>query len=866
MAKLSVEIDDLTALIREANNALIDVGSSYSRGSRYLGIISGRSSISTDIQRTYGNVEKELKRIASTLQTTQQVLKELESDTVSSSSGLKKGLQAIGSGIKHFVEPVVKAAGKVRDVVEGLWDSVAGHSEKDLLDKMKMNAEASWKAASAKDFVDANLSSIQIREHLKQHHKELYNLMLDLAKVYKAGGQAAVNQELAKLKASSPDLYKKYGQYAEYARFFGEDAVTPTQKLENYAGRIKRLQDEWAAIGNDKSLTAAQLKERREAIHQNADRLREEMDKVYPGASLVYELADKLKDGKKKEIQDIMKQLSAADPALAYMLEELGRAQAAIDTYNAYDNKDIAKKNIANAEAYRAKIWDSIAIAFPIVSVAMAEDINFKLCYSGANPAQGTPDKPSTSGVTTPPKSPGKTDTTTKTNELTPVYFSQEDPKWKNIMYSSAGKKSETIGTSGCGPTSLAMVLSTLTGKTITPVELCEFSLDNGHRISGSGTSWTFFKAAASEYGIKTTQVESYSKIQDALKEGKMVIASMKPGHFTGGGHFVVITGMETRNGEVWLTVYDPNIDNKKYGNDGKIDQGKKDDGKVTAIGSLIKAEAKQFWIFDPINGAVVSNGSTTTAPKPSTPATSSGTYTVKSGDTLGAIAQRNNTTVDALAKANNIKDVNKISVGQVLVIPGSGTATPSKPQTETKPSTKPVDAGTGTATKVSAKGVAFLHNSEGYSAVIYKDQAGKPTIGYGHLIKAGETFKEPMTKAEADALYEKDIQKYVNSVKALESKYNLNFTQNQLDALVSFTYNLGENIWNKSSTLRDLIVSGNYTDAQIKSAFGAYHHYTDAKTGEKKDSKGLYNRRIDEAEMFLYGDYERRTDRPVQG
>lgn len=45
-------------------------------------------------------------------------------------------------------------------------------------------------------------------------------------------------------------------------------------------------------------------------------------------------------------------------------------------------------------------------------------------------------------------------------------------------------------------------------------------------------------------------------------------------------------------------------------------------------------------------------------------------TYTIKKGDTLTAIAVRFGTTVAAIASANNITDINKISVGQVLVIP----------------------------------------------------------------------------------------------------------------------------------------------------------------------------------------------------
>lgn len=74
------------------------------------------------------------------------------------------------------------------------------------------------------------------------------------------------------------------------------------------------------------------------------------------------------------------------------------------------------------------------------------------------------------------------------------------------------------------------------------------------------------------------------------------------------------------------------------------------------------------------------SSGATTS--KPSTPATSTGTYTVKKGDTLTAIAKKYNTTVDNLVKLNGIKDKNKISVGQKLKVTGSTTNTTGYPKT----------------------------------------------------------------------------------------------------------------------------------------------------------------------------------------
>lgn len=47
--------------------------------------------------------------------------------------------------------------------------------------------------------------------------------------------------------------------------------------------------------------------------------------------------------------------------------------------------------------------------------------------------------------------------------------------------------------------------------------------------------------------------------------------------------------------------------------------------------------------------------------------------YTVQKGDTLSAIAKNHNTTVDTIISENGIQDANKISIGQVLSINGSG-------------------------------------------------------------------------------------------------------------------------------------------------------------------------------------------------
>ena len=70
-----------------------------------------------------------------------------------------------------------------------------------------------------------------------------------------------------------------------------------------------------------------------------------------------------------------------------------------------------------------------------------------------------------------------------------------------------------------------------------------------------------------------------------------------------------------------------------------------------------------------PGSSAVVASPSVGPTPIPTLPSTSR-TYTVRSGDTVGAIAARFGTTVKAIVAANHLADARVIHVGQVLIIP----------------------------------------------------------------------------------------------------------------------------------------------------------------------------------------------------
>ncbi len=132
-------------------------------------------------------------------------------------------------------------------------------------------------------------------------------------------------------------------------------------------------------------------------------------------------------------------------------------------------------------------------------------------------------------------------------------YYNQTDARWALKSYGRS-----TILSGGCGPTALAMVISGLTTERVTPDMVAAWSVLNGYRAEGSGSYWGLMAAGGEHYGL---QVQSVSRrdpqtIVNALSQGKPVIVSMDRGHFTKGGHFIVLRGITAETGKV--EIYDP--------------------------------------------------------------------------------------------------------------------------------------------------------------------------------------------------------------------------------------------------------------------------------------------------------------------
>lgn len=123
-----------------------------------------------------------------------------------------------------------------------------------------------------------------------------------------------------------------------------------------------------------------------------------------------------------------------------------------------------------------------------------------------------------------------------------PVDNKQGDSRWGKTVYTSCGNKSQTIANSGCGPTSMSDIMASWVDHSITPVEMCAYAIAHGFRTTNSGTAWEFFRSVATAYGFTGfVQTKSMATARAALKAGALVVASMGPGYWTSGGHYICL-------------------------------------------------------------------------------------------------------------------------------------------------------------------------------------------------------------------------------------------------------------------------------------------------------------------------------------
>ena len=166
---------------------------------------------------------------------------------------------------------------------------------------------------------------------------------------------------------------------------------------------------------------------------------------------------------------------------------------------------------------------------------------------------------------------------------------------------------------------------------------------------------------------------------------------------------------------------------------------------------------------------------------------------------------------------------------------------------------------------KMSDNGINMLKKFEGSVTkgnkhIIYDDKTGKPvdvnkplpsgaTIGYGHLIKPNEDFRNGISESKATELLRADI---ATAERAVRDNITVPLSQNQFDALTSLAYNIGSKNF-ANSTVVKYVNNPNFHSSVYPNLESAWKAWT---RSQGNVLKGLVNRRQNEWDMYNHGIY----------
>ena len=147
---------------------------------------------------------------------------------------------------------------------------------------------------------------------------------------------------------------------------------------------------------------------------------------------------------------------------------------------------------------------------------------------------------------------------------------------------------------------------------------------------------------------------------------------------------------------------------------------------------------------------------------------------------------------------------------------------------------------------------IALLKSKEGFRATAYWDYS-QYSIGYGSACGKDE-YPNGITEAQADVLLRQMLQGFEKKLDSFLTENSISLSDNQYDALISLSYNIGSG-WMKNSALSALLKSGFYSTNELASAMGIWCHVKES-GGDYVIHDGLVSRRMAELRVFLYADY----------
>lgn len=119
---------------------------------------------------------------------------------------------------------------------------------------------------------------------------------------------------------------------------------------------------------------------------------------------------------------------------------------------------------------------------------------------------------------------------------LKPYFWKQTDSRWRSKSYGGM-----TLGAGGCGPTSIANLISPLLQKNYTPPKVWDYMKKRGYLIPGAGSTWAGITATLKHYGMSFKVTYNDSDVRKYLKKGYWMIGLCGPSRWTSSGHYIVI-------------------------------------------------------------------------------------------------------------------------------------------------------------------------------------------------------------------------------------------------------------------------------------------------------------------------------------
>ena len=141
------------------------------------------------------------------------------------------------------------------------------------------------------------------------------------------------------------------------------------------------------------------------------------------------------------------------------------------------------------------------------------------------------------------------TDFTVKRTNYSTPYYNQRDGRWGGNRYGYY-----TLASTGCVPTSLAMVFSSLTGSEVLPTTVASYLYNNTVEFNRGteGTTGNGILVASRQWGLTPTVINSSAALTSALKEGHHVVAAVQQDKFSpwgyGTSHEIVLKGYSNGN------------------------------------------------------------------------------------------------------------------------------------------------------------------------------------------------------------------------------------------------------------------------------------------------------------------------------